>query len=718
MEEYAKSKPLKNYKYEIREEHSHHKGQYDNVSHYSEDIITFDIETTSFFYGDDLKPFLYRKGKSPEYWAEQNAGALPYLWQLGINDSYYYGRDLADFYAALEDFPNDLHAIFWIQSLNFEWHFLDRLHWDFVFAKSRHRPIKATCLEFPNIEFRCTYAMIDRSLAEWGEVLGIPKLEMNYNVLRTPRTRLSKKILTYGQRDLEIMYAGIKAELREYGSVWNIPLTSTGVVRQPIKKALMDNDDYKRFIKKLIPANWYQYVTSRRIFWGGYSHGSRCWLNVTWTDKLGEGFHGDFVSAYIAQMCYRKFPCTQWSFAPKALPDPEKDLNVKAYKLHLKFKNIRCETQNTFIPFDKCVCENAVLDNGKVISADLLEIWCSDLDYYIIRQMYTWGDKRKEEAEGVEVVEAWFAYMDYLPKVLVSILLDLFNTKTASKYVDSLEYFHSKKRLDAIYGMAATSVCQASVNWDINSEEWDLQKVTVRQLEERLHKLRYWRDNRYFVSYDWGIYIAAWSRFTLLNDIIIPNDRICMYGDTDSAFLAKRVDFTEYNERVARDIKAVLAERGFDPELASPVNALGEISQLGAFMEEPKFTEFRVLGSKRYCQRLKETGALSMTVSGINPEAVECLHNDIKNFKDGMVFDKDAEDVSKLLHTYFDRQPDIVFPDGYISTQRRGVNLRPNGYRLRSARKPEEIIKDLAKGARVSEYDKHLRGVIHEGGTD
>ena len=80
MEEYAKSRPLKNYKFEIREEHSHHKGQYENVSHYSEDIITFDIETTSFFYGDDLKPFLYRKGKSPEYWAEQNAGALPYLW--------------------------------------------------------------------------------------------------------------------------------------------------------------------------------------------------------------------------------------------------------------------------------------------------------------------------------------------------------------------------------------------------------------------------------------------------------------------------------------------------------------------------------------------------------------------------------------------------------------------------------------------------------------
>ena len=104
-----------------------------------------------------------------------------------------------------------------------------------------------------------------------------------------------------------------------------------------------------------------------------------------------------------------------------------------------------------------------------------------------------------------------------------------------------------------------------------------------------------------------------------------------------------------------------------------------------------------------------------MTVSGINPESVEALKGDINNFKDGVCFDKDSKEVSKLLHTYFDRQPDIVFPDGYISHQRRGVNLRPNGYRLRMDRDPDEVLEDLASGAKVSEYEKHLRGVIHEG---
>ena len=38
--------------------------------------------------------------------------------------------------------------------------------------------------------------------------------------------------------------------------------------------------------------------------------------------------------------------------------------------------------------------------------------------------------------------------------------------------------------------------------------------------------------------------------------------------------------------------------------------------------------------------------------------------------------------------------------------------------RLRKEKEPEQIIEELASGARVTEYDKALRGVIHEGGTD
>ena len=159
----------------------------------------------------------------------------------------------------------------------------------------------------------------------------------------------------------------------------------------------------------------------------------------------------------------------------------------------------------------------------------------------------------------------------------------------------------------------------------------------------------------------------------------------------------------------------VCKARGLDPELIRPYDADGNKCVLGALSLEPEFTQFRTLGSKRYCERRKDTGELVLTVSGVNKEAVESLGNDINKIRDGMVFDKDSKEVNKLLHTYIDHMPDITFPDGYISHQRRGVNLRPNGYRLRAEKTPEEIINDIASGAHISEYEKHLRGVIHDG---
>lgn len=710
MEAYAKSRPLKSFDFNIRKTHSHKKGQYSDTTNYCEDIFVFDIETTSFFYGDDLKPFLYTPGKDPEYWTQQRAGSLPYLWGFGINDTYYYGRELSEFLQVLDDFPNHIKIRIGVHSLPFEWHHLDFLHWDFIFAKSRHRPIKASCVEYPNIEFYCTAEMIGRSLKEWGKTLGIEKLELDYNKLRTPLTKLPKKAYDYQERDLKIMYEGLKDEVAEYGSIWDLPLTSTGAVRRLCKELLMSNDDYKRYIKKLLPDNWYQYGTSRKVFWGGYAHANRCYLGVTFPRYKGQkGQHVDYISAYIAQMVRRKgFPGSGWAYAPKVLPDPEKDLEVKAYKLHLRLKGVRCETRNTFIPFDKVKAENAVLDNGKIISADLIDIWCTDLDWYTINRMYTFKG-------GVEVLEAWYAYTDYLPLSLVSFLLDLFNQKTTQKHVNDSAYRRAKRKLDSLYGMCATSLLQASINWDINKEEWSFDSVTAAQVEERLHKLKYWKDARYFVSYDWGVWIAAWSRYTLLNDLIIPHDRICMYSDTDSGFLAECIDLEAYNKQIEEKMVNVCKTRGLDPELIRPYDADGNKCVLGALSLEPEFTQFRTLGSKRYCERRKDTGELVLTVSGVNKEAVESLGNDINKFTDGMVFDKDSKEVNKLLHTYIDHMPDITFPDGYISHQRRGVNLRPNGYRLRAEKTPEEIINDIASGAHISEYEKHLRGVIHDG---
>lgn len=134
---------------------------------------------------------------------------------------------------------------------------------------------------------------------------------------------------------------------------------------------------------------------------------------------------------------------------------------------------------------------------------------------------------------------------------------------------------------------------------------------------------------------------------------------------------------------------------------------------MGNLTTEEEWKEFRTLGAKRYVERWKADGALHLTVAGINKEAVSCLNDDIENFKDGLVFDKDEDDVNKLLHTYIENMPSITFPDGYVSHQRRGVNLRPNGYKLKIDPTFEDIIKGIDTTHNES-YENHLKSVWYD----
>lgn len=684
------------YPFSVRVVRNHKKGKSDEKKIFCEDIFTLDIETTSFFYDDNLKPFLYEEGKDPDYYKQFNAGSLPYMWQFGINDRYYYGREFKDFAKVLADFPPDMRVIIWIHNEPFEWHHMDFLTWDKVFARSAHKPVKASCKEFPNIEFRCTLALENMSLADWGDKLGLPKLKgyLDYNQMRTPLTPLDANALKYGQRDLEVMYLGLTKEKEEYGSIWDIPLTSTGKIRRIVKDLLMNDNAYINFIHGLVPETPYDYKTSRLIYQGGYTHANRAKVGYTFYNDDGKhGGHVDYTSSYPLEMVWAKVPMSLWAYDDERIPTPE-ERNIYAYKMHLIFYGLRSELQNTYIADAHCNCKGSELDNGKVMRADVCDIWLTELDYNIIEQAYSW--------DKVEVVAVWKARKDYLPKAFVELVLDFFEKKAKDPKVKPL--------FNSLYGMCVTALVQSDISWNDESGEWESNTLTEDKVLEHLDKLRRYKDKRYFLNYDWGCWISNGARCRLWNDIIIPYDKHVIYADTDSAFTDIKIDFTDYNNYIRNRLKAVCDERGLDFNKTKAYKSNGKLSELGCLTDEEEWTEFRTLGAKRYVERWKCDGKLHLTVAGINKEAVTCLNDDIDNFKNGLVFDKDAEDVSKLMHTYYDHQPDIVFPDGYVSTQRRGVNLRPNGYKLTTDPSFDELLEALAYQG-IEQFDIHERGV-------
>ena len=660
---------------------------------YCNSILTFDIEVSSAWLEND-KVIGYKKGETAEYWNNLQPLALPYIWQFSCDGVVYYGRELWDFEQVLKDIPSDLHCIIWIHNLAYEFQFLSNfLSWESVFARSSHKPMKCVPEQYPNIEFRCSYMLTRLSLETWGSQLGVLKAsgDLDYEILRTPYTPLTEIEMHYCEQDCLVVEAGIKEYIKRYGTQRNIPLTQTGTVRLETKKRLMNNKKYCSKIKKLVPKNAKEYKMLQNIFAGGYTHANRWYAGEILKEHIE---HYDFASSYPTVMVCEKYPSAPWVYtAEHKIPKDSKFENF-AYIIHARFGQLNCISYNTYIQASKAICTRAKYDNGRVISADTLEMWFTEQDWLTIKNNYEWKD--------VEVIHLYESRKDYLPKAFTEYILELYANKTELKEAKGEEtpeqkqkreelYLQSKQYINSLYGMSVTAIVQANIV--LNGDEWITEPLTEETVNEKLKSLRYPnpREKRYFLSYSWGCWVTAYARRNLWK-CIEKCDKDLIYCDTDSIFVRGKHDFSWYNEEVTKKIKTACDIMELDFNKTHPKTPKGKEKPLGVFASEDNCTEFITLGAKRYVERREKDGQLHLTVSGINKDAVELLHNDIANFKDGFDFDKDADCVTKRLSTYVYDMPVSVWQDGYISKYTHGINLRRTGYNLTMTDEYKELI--------------------------
>ncbi len=665
------------------------------------DIICFDIETASLWLDSNNEPILfndngvvrtYKEGYPAEYWNDKDSIGLPYIWQCSINTIVYYGREFTDFLLFIDKFPKNIDIIIWVHNLAFEFQFLCNLFkWKKIFARAPHKVITAMPKKYSNITFRCTYFLTRLSLASWGKQLNLPKLigDLDYNVLRTPYTEMSDTELGYCERDTQVMYAGIKQLRQRYGTLENIPLTQTGTVRREVKNRLVHNFDYLCHIKSLIPKSAEEYALLQKLFAGGYTHASRLYAGNVIKGLIQ---HFDFASAYPYQMLAQKYPDTPWSYI--RIKEVPSDFEDYAYIFHVKLTNLVCVTFNSYIQASKISnAENATYDNGRILSADSLEIWITEQDYIIISRVYTYD---------MEILHCYKSKKAYLPKPFLEYLLELYNNKTALKGIPEKEdiYLQSKQYINSMFGMMVTAIMQSDVEFKDNV--WSTKLLRESDIESKLRELRNlsMTENHYFLSYSWGIYVTAYCRRCLW-DCIIPYDDTVLYSDTDSAFILGDADFSAYNEEVHRKVVESCKINELDIEKTRPADKKGIKHPIGVFEREHDCTEFITLGAKRYCYRDAIDNELHLTISGINKEAVKQLDNNIANFKDGFIFDKDHKSTKKKLLLYSCDQPTVIFPDGYESVFSYGIAMRNNGYKLSITNEYADLIQYMETGDNV-----------------
>ena len=115
----------------------------------------------------------------------------------------------------------------------------------------------------------------------------------------------------------------------------------------------------------------------------------------------------------------------------------------------ISFENIRekPDAPDTYISQSKCIrlSKDAVINNGRVVSAAELEITILNVDYEIIDQLYDWDSY---------TVGNWYIWIkDYLPRDFMLAILNLYKNKTELKGVKDkqAEYMVSKAMLNACY---------------------------------------------------------------------------------------------------------------------------------------------------------------------------------------------------------------------------------------------------------------------------
>jgi hypothetical protein len=688
---------------------------------YSDDIYTFDIETTSMFrINDEWQPFIY--DDSMDYDTIDKAG-VPYIWMFGINDKTYYGREFYDFMDMLKLISNPIYTkIIWVHNLSFEMSWLEDILKDYtieeVVARANRKPIQFYIKEL-NILFRCSYMLTNLSLENSAkEYTKVAKRtgDLDYNVLRSPLTELTETELGYCEYDIITLREVIKHFRGLYKSVCRIPLTSTSRVRDALRKAV--DVWYIKKMQSLIPSPE-MYLRLWYAFAGGYTH-----ANVLRASKVIRGLikSKDLASSYPTVMVTEKYPSQQFRMCKASEFLEGKKRESYAYLLRVKFTGVRSKFYNHYLQFEKVKNNviNPCTDNGRIVSCDECEYWLTDIDFDIMQCNYI--------IDKVEILECYKSFKKYLDRRIIRFILSLYGNKTKLKgfvsddpeemeYIQKI-YQSSKANINGLFGMSVTSIMSQTTdytnhNWSIVPEldpnnKNNLGKTPEQMLNQFLIKKLDDSKDSYstLFQYSTGVWVTSYARRNLLYNTVLSDhefDRAVIYMDTDSIKYDGDFEyiFEEYNKNMVEKYKKVIE---YYPEFTledfMPEDRNGVKHPIGFFEDDGEYTEFITHGAKKYCYRSKEDGELHITVSGVSKKGVKALNNDISNFtKD---FKWGYSTSGKLIHRYFDEQPDITFTDCqghvYTSHQRHSVVLYPTSYTLGITEMYERLVKQYEKG--------------------
>lgn len=578
-----------------------------NRKRYKNIICAFDIETTTI----------------------KDDNAIMYVWQFQVGDRYtIIGRTWEEFkylIRRLKTACGGSYLVVYVHNLSFEFSFLKGIYpfkEDEVFCTASRKVLK--CEMEGILEFRCSYFQNNTSLAklaeQWGKTRKESGKRYNYKKVRYPWTRLNRKERKYIQADVVALVEAMENKMAYYGdTLYNIPLTATGYVRREVK-GIMRGYNHNQLYATLPDAE----LTLRLVkaFRGGNCHSNRFYANQIIED-VGSA---DESSCYPASQVLQPKPMGQWcDYTDPRFMTLENVLDLmrsnNAIIMEVIFFNIGLKDLNKslwgcpYLSRHKCSIDQGIYDNGRVMWAQTLSTFLTDIDLKIILSEYDFDD--------IIIKSVSVSKYKPLPSVLTDYTIELFRKKTELKGIEGkeVEYRLAKERINSIYGMSVTNPLKD----DIKYTSGDFKKVVI-DYEERIAK----EHKKAFQSYAWGVWITAQSRYALERGLrLVGTDYV--YCDTDSIKYIGEHDFSIINDEIIAQAEKVGA---------FGIDSKGVKHYMGVFEDEGRYSRFKTMGAKRYAYEYSN-GSRGVTISGVNKSigAVELWNRGgLEAFEDGFIF--------------------------------------------------------------------------------
>lgn len=464
-----------------------------------------------------------------------------------------------------------------------------------VLAAGKHQPIEIRLNDFPSIVFRCSWKLIDEGIARIGKRVGLPKLDGDYSPL--PRGTIpDRKRVEYCTRDCDIAALGVAPYIKEYGNIWRVPYTKTGIVRGMLKDYCRRTDPGREWDLIPDPA---LYRIMREAFLGG----------ISISNPAKTGYTVRNVASYDMSSAY-PFAALSEDFPRRMEKGDPKDFNVDGwYIVRVRFYGVRSRYAWGWLPSSRMdYSQDVVLFNGKIIEASTVEATITCVDFHNVEATYTFDRYKVLEYYPLSDVQK-------LPKPIYCLFEDLAGAKQDAKRIykadptpeNELAYSKTKVRFNSLYGMLVQKVNEIEgEDYSIDEfGEWSVMETVEDPGENpRKHLCR---------SYLFGVFITAFTRRNLLRFYVTNAGDRLVFGDTDSCKMEDDPAQPIVNTNAA-GMERINRER---------VGNLGEWEResfpVSADPNEKRKTdvidEFRTYGAKKYWYR---TGDVThVTVAGL-----------------------------------------------------------------------------------------------------